>query len=389
MDLNVSLDERIIEAVNSLQDEMLESILELVRIDSVEGEASNDAPFGAGVRQALLKALDISSRLGFETVSLDNYIGYAQYGTGEDGYACAIGHVDVVPVGEGWKQPPFSGHMENGTIYSRGVLDNKGPVMACLYGLAALKKLGLSLKRPVRIIFGCDEESGFEDLKYYLTKEKPPVYGFTPDCKYPVVYSERGRAVVRIYGGKENLEPFFHFVNEYFIGAKNTGDRLGIDFFHEEYGVMEMRGYKLGCVKTQDGISDKAGSPDKVSFDVTLSYPGGFAIEQIMEKIQAKAQEAGLQAELDMNYNPVIFEKDSPMVKALQESYEIVTGKDGSPVTTTGGTYAKALPGIVPFGPSFPGQKGIGHNPNEWMTVDDLMANARIYALALYRLGQL
>lgn len=383
MDLNVSLDERIIEAVNSLQDEMLESILELVRIDSVEGEASNDAPFGAGVRQALLKALDISSRLGFETVSLDNYIGYAQYGTGEDGYACAIGHVDVVPVGEGWKQPPFSGHMENGTIYSRGVLDNKGPVMACLYGLAALKKLGLSLKRPVRIIFGCDEESGFEDLKYYLTKEKPPVYGFTPDCKYPVVYSERGRAVVRIYGGKENLEPFFHFVNEYFIGAKNTGDRLGIDFFHEEYGVMEMRGYKLGCVKTEDGSSDK------VSFDVTLSYPGGFAIEQIMEKIQAKAQEAGLQAELDMNYNPVIFEKDSPMVKALQESYEIVTGKDGSPVTTTGGTYAKALPGIVPFGPSFPGQKGIGHNPNEWMTVDDLMANARIYALALYRLGQL
>lgn len=389
MDLNVSLDERIIEAVNSLQDEMLESILELVRIDSVEGEASNDAPFGAGVRQALLKALDISSRLGFETVSLDNYIGYAQYGTGEDGYACAIGHVDVVPVGEGWKQPPFSGHMENGTIYSRGVLDNKGPVMACLYGLAALKKLGLSLKRPVRIIFGCDEESGFEDLKYYLTKEKPPVYGFTPDCKYPVVYSERGRAVMRIYGEKENLEPFFHFVNEYFIGAKNTGDRLGIDFFHEEYGVMEMRGYKLGCVKTQDGTSDKAGSSDKVSFDVTLSYPGGFAIEQIMEKIQAKAQEAGLQAELDMNYNPVIFEKDSPMVKALQESYEIVTGKDGSPVTTTGGTYAKALPGIVPFGPSFPGQKGIGHNPNEWMTVDDLMANARIYALALYRLGQL
>ncbi len=389
MDLNVSLDERIIEAVNSLQDEMLESILELVRIDSVEGEASNDAPFGAGVRQALLKALDISSRLGFETVSLDNYIGYAQYGTGEDGYACAIGHVDVVPVGEGWKQPPFSGHMENGTIYSRGVLDNKGPVMACLYGLAALKKLGLSLKRPVRIIFGCDEESGFEDLKYYLTKEKPPVYGFTPDCKYPVVYSERGRAVVRSYGGKENLEPFFHFVNEYFIGAKNTGDRLGIDFFHEEYGVMEMRGYKLGCVKTEHGTSDKAGSPDKVSFDVTLSYPGGFAIGQIMEKIQAKAQEAGLQAELDMNYNPVIFEKDSPMVKALQESYEIVTGKDGSPVTTTGGTYAKALPGIVPFGPSFPGQKGIGHNPNEWMTVDDLMANARIYALALYRLGQL
>lgn len=385
MHLNMNLDHSIIEAVNSYQTEMTDSILELVQIDSVKGTASQDAPFGTGVRQALDKALDISKHLGFETVSLDHYIGYAQYGTEGDGYVCAIGHVDVVPAGEGWKHPPFSGYMENGTIYSRGVLDNKGPVLACLYGLAALKKLGLLLKRPVRIIFGCDEESGFEDLNYYLSKEKPPVYGFTPDCKYPVVYSERGRAVVRILGDSKNLEPFFDFVNEYFIGAKNIGDRLGIDFFHEEYGVMEMRGYKLGCTEQTDGPSGQ----ETVSFDVTLSYPGGFTIGQIMEKIQQKAQQAGLSAKLSINYDPVIFRKDSPMVKALQESYEIVTGKDGSPVTTTGGTYAKCMPGIVPFGPSFPGQKGIGHNPNEWMRVDDLMANAKIYALALYRLAQL
>ena len=377
MGLNLGLDQSIIEAVDSFKDEMIQSILELVRIDSVEGEASEDAPFGHGVKQALLRALDIGGRLGFDTVNLDNRIGYAQYGRGEDSYVCAIGHVDVVPAGEGWKQPPFSGYMENGTIYSRGVLDNKGPVLACLYGLAALKKLGLTLKHPVRIIFGCDEETGFEDLKYYLTKENPPIYGFTPDCKYPVVYSERGRAVVRILGKKDSLQPFFKFVNQYFIGAKNTGDRLGIDFFHEEYGTIEMRGYKLGC------------ADETVSFDVTLSYPGGFSIGQVMEKIGEKVSDSGLHTELLTNYDPVIFEKDSPMVKALQESYEIVTGRDGTPVTTTGGTYAKGMPGIVPFGPSFPGQKGIGHNPNEWMTVEDLISNARIYALALYRLGQL
>ena len=377
MGVNLGLDQSIIEAVDSFKDEMIQSILELVRIDSVEGEASEDAPFGHGVKQALLRALDIGGRLGFDTVNLDNRIGYAQYGRGEDSYVCAIGHVDVVPAGEGWKQPPFSGYMENGTIYSRGVLDNKGPVLACLYGLAALKKLGLTLKHPVRILFGCDEETGFEDLKYYLTKENPPIYGFTPDCKYPVVYSERGRAVVRILGKKDSLQPFFKFVNQYFIGAKNTGDRLGIDFFHEEYGTMEMRGYKLGC------------ADETVSFDVTLSYPGGFSIGQVMEKIGEKVSDSGLHTELLTNYDPVIFEKDSPMVKALQESYEIVTGRDGTPVTTTGGTYAKGMPGIVPFGPSFPGQKGIGHNPNEWMTVEDLISNARIYALALYRLGQL
>ena len=46
-------------------------------------------------KRQLLSALDISGRLGFDTVNLDNYIGYAQYGRGEDGYVCAIGHVDV------------------------------------------------------------------------------------------------------------------------------------------------------------------------------------------------------------------------------------------------------------------------------------------------------
>ena len=376
MDEQNQIDRMLLDYIDENRDRLVEHVRQMVRIDSVEREAQDGAPFGPGVKKALDLALSISRDMGFETVDLDGYIGYAFYGRGED-YVCAMGHVDVVPAGEGWKEPPFNGHMENGVIYSRGVLDNKGPVLACLYGLAALKKLGAKLRHPVRIIFGCDEETGFEDLKYYLTKEKPPIYGFTPDCKYPVVYSERGRAVVRILGGKEKLEPFFGFVNQYFIGARNTGDRLGIDFFHEEYGTMEMRGYKLGCV---EGM---------VSFDVTLSYPGGTAIRQIMEKIQGKALESGLYTELVMNYDPVIFEKDSPMVKALQESYEIVTGQDGTPVTTTGGTYAKGMPGIVPFGPSFPGQKGIGHNPNEWMTVDDLMTNARIYALALYRLGQL
>lgn len=368
----------ILSTVDELAEQMIEDIRDLVRIDSVESVPAENAPFGEGVRDALMKALSISRDLGFDTVSLDNYIGYAQYGGGED-YVCAIGHVDVVPVGEGWRQPPFSGYMEDGTIYSRGVLDNKGPVMACLYGLAALKKLGLDLKRPVRIIFGCDEESGFEDLTYYLSKEKPPVYGFTPDCKYPVVYSERGRAIVRILGKRESLGPFFEFVNNYFIGAKNTGDRLGIDFYHPEYGTMEMRGYKLG-------VSENG---NDVMFDVTLSYPGGFTIDTIMETIKSKASLMGLEAELTLNYDPVVFPKDSPMVKALQDSYEAVTGKDGAPVTTTGGTYAKAMPGIVPFGPSFPGQKGIGHNPNEWMTVEDLVSNAKIYALALYRLATL
>ena len=366
------MEEKIIQKVESLKDQMIDGILELVKIDSVETKPEPQEPFGHGVKAALEKALELAGGLGFDCVNLDNYIGYAQYGRGED-YVCAMGHVDVVPAGDGWKQPPFSGYMENGVIYSRGILDNKGPILSCLYGLYALKELGYEPKHRIRIIFGCDEESGFEDLHYYLKKEKPPLWGFTPDCKFPVVYGERGRAIIRVKG--QELEPFFEIVTQYFIGANNTGDRLGIDVSHKEYGTMEMRGYKLGI---EDHIP---------YFEASLSYPAGSSIQEILERSQGKAGE--LCVELKHNYNPVVFDKKSPLVQALKECYERMTGEDGTPVTTTGGTYAKAMPNMVPFGPSFPGQKGIGHNPNEWMTVEDLVKNAKIYALGLYRMGKL
>ena len=366
------MEEKIIQMMESLRDPMIEGIVQVVRIDSVETDPEPEAPFGPGVKRALTEALSLGGKMGFRCVNLDNYIGYVEYGQGED-YVCAMGHVDVVPAGDGWRQPPFSGYLEDGVIYSRGILDNKGPVLACLYGLYGLKKLGYEPRHRIRIIFGCDEESGFEDLSYYLKKEKPPLWGFTPDCKFPVVYGERGRAVIRVKGQK--LEPFFDFVTQYFIGANNTGDRLGIRVSHREYGTMEMRGYKLGM---------EGGAPD---FEASLSYPAGHGIREILERIRHKAGE--LEVELRHNYDPVAFDKESPLVRALTGCYEAVTGEDGTPVTTTGGTYAKAMPNMVPFGPSFPGQKGIGHNPNEWMTVEDLVKIGKIYALALYQMGNL
>lgn len=365
----------ILDKVEELSDEMIKNTLEVVKIDSVETDALPGMPFGKGVNDALLKALEISERLGFKTKNIDGYMGYAQYGEGEE-YIGIVGHLDVVPVGDGWNEPPFSGYVDDkGRIFSRGILDNKGPIMSCLYALYAIKEVGIKLSKPVRIIFGTDEESGFEDLTYYLTKEKPPIMGWTPDCKYPVVYGERGRARFRLEADKTSLSEFFAFVNEYFLESKPNGDRLGIDYHDDEYGEMQIRGYKLH------------NKIDKVGFDFTLSYPAICTIDDIQQQIKSKMSKE-LTLVLTHNYNPVKFEKDCFMVKSLQEAYEEVTGMDGTPVTTTGGTYAKAMPNIVPFGPSFPGQKGIGHNPNEWMDIKDLITNAKIYALSIYKLAK-
>lgn len=366
--------------IDEFESQMINHIVEVVKIPSLESEASKNAPFGKEVNNALLKALEISEELGFKTKNIDGYMGYAQFGEGDD-YVAVVGHLDVVPTEEGWINPPFSGHIEDGKIYSRGILDNKGPIMSALYGLYAIKEASLKLTKPVRIIFGTDEESGFEDLTYYLSKEKPPIMGFTPDCKYPVVYGERGRAKISIGvnidkdNSSELTKEFFDFVNQYFLSSKTDGDRLGINYKDEEFGTMQLRGYNL---EAEDNY---------LSFECVLSYPAVCTIEQIITQIESKMS-SNLTLKLVQNYNPVKFEKDCFLVKSLQEAYEEVTNLDGTPVTTTGGTYAKAMPNIVPFGPSFPGQKGIGHNPNEYMDISDIVLNAKIYSQAIYKLAK-
>lgn len=372
--IDEKVEQRIFDGVDEIADDMIESIRSIVQIKSVEGAPCEGAPFGAGPRAALEEALACSARLGFDTVDVDGYMGYATWrpvSPRDEGYVCALGHVDVVPEGTGWKHPAYSAHVENGTIYGRGVLDNKGPVYACLFAAAALKRQGFEPARELRVMFGCNEETGFRDLRYYLAHNEPPVMGFTPDCKYPVVYAERGRALVRLYVPSERL---FAFMNEYVLNAKPTGDRLGIDCADAEFGTLEVRNYRLG---EQDGES-------YVQF--AISYPASTTCDELVSKLQALADREGVRLELVSNFDPVRFEKDCELCRCLQYAYERVTGADGTPVTTTGGTYAKMMPNIVPFGPSFPGQKGIGHQPNEWMKIDDVVANAKIYALALYLL---
>ena len=78
------MEQKILEKVESLRGRMMDDILELVRIDSVETEAQPGAPFGPGVRHALQKALEMGERLGFRTANLNNYMGYVEYGRGED-----------------------------------------------------------------------------------------------------------------------------------------------------------------------------------------------------------------------------------------------------------------------------------------------------------------
>ena len=176
--------------VEENKENVLRDIGRLVAIDSVMGEEKPGMPFGEGPAQALKLGLEIAGELGLEAHNCEDRMGYAQVGQGMN-YLATITHLDVVP-SVGWAEDPFTLRRREGYIIGRGVMDDKGPSVLCLYALKYLKDSGMPLRYPVRALLGINEENHMADLDYYLANYKAPLFCFSPDANFPLCNGEKG-----------------------------------------------------------------------------------------------------------------------------------------------------------------------------------------------------
>ena len=188
------MEKRVYELIDGYREEFVRTLQRWIRVPSVKGEAAEGAPFGTEVRQMLDTAMEDARSLGFPVRDFDGYACDATLGEAEEKIA-VLGHLDVVPVGDGWTKPPFEGLIENGRIYGRGTNDDKGPALAALFAMKAIREAGIPLKKGIRLILGCDEESGWEDMAYYGAHETIPDVGFSPDASFPLINTEKGMLV--------------------------------------------------------------------------------------------------------------------------------------------------------------------------------------------------
>ena len=177
--------------IDSYRDEFVKTLQAWVRIPSVKGEAEPGAPFGREVGRMMDLAMKTASDMGFAVRGFDGYACDATLGDAPEVLG-VLGHLDVVPVGDGWRMPPFGAEIKDGKIYGRGTNDDKGPTLAALFAMKALKESGLPLKRSVRLIMGGDEECGWEDMAYYAAHAEMPEIGFSPDASFPLINTEKG-----------------------------------------------------------------------------------------------------------------------------------------------------------------------------------------------------
>lgn len=179
--------------IDNHKEEMLEDLKTLVRIDSKRTEALEGKPFGEGPAQVLAAAEKMMAGYGFTATNYDNYVVTGDFNEKEK-QLDILAHLDVVPVTPDWTvTKPFDPVIKDGKIYGRGTADDKGPAIAALYAMRAIKESGIELDRNVRLILGSDEECGSSDLVYYYSKEKEAPMSFSPDADFPLINIEKGR----------------------------------------------------------------------------------------------------------------------------------------------------------------------------------------------------
>ncbi|GIV09786.1 MAG: dipeptidase PepV [Fimbriimonadales bacterium] len=188
--------EQLIQWIEDHVEPMTRDFQALLRAPSVRNDAERapHAPFGKGVREALDVTLELGRRFDLNPRDFDGYACDMTLGDGVE-LVASLSHIDVVPEGNYWNYPAFGAEIHDGYIYARGATDNKGATLASIYALRALKELGVPLKRRVRLIIGCDEESRWECMQHYMAHEpERPAWGVSPDAGWPFIYGEKGIA---------------------------------------------------------------------------------------------------------------------------------------------------------------------------------------------------
>lgn len=405
--------------------EMIEALQKLVSFQSIAKGEGPEYPYGKEVHAAKEYVLNLAKSFGMRVTDVPGKYAYIEIGSGPR-LIGILSHLDVVPAGDGWTQDPFGGEIADGKIYGRGTTDDKGPTIAVLYAMKALKEK-TTLPARIRLILGQTEENGeWRDIEAYTEAEEIPECGFTPDGDFPAIQNELGAMVFQVRmpqsgflqgegGTAPNMVPAYARVKTEFAAYEASGKAchgcapwLGVNGisalmekvhraepenrFAEMYANLigkTIYGEKLGIAAEDEsgkltlnaGLLEVQG--DTATLMLDIRYPAKKNPDEISGSLVRQFSSYGASCECVYRVRPLYTPLDSPVLGALLSAYREVTGDESRPISIGGGTYAKAMPNMVAFGPNFPGHENREHMEDEYILVDDFLKLEEIYERAL------
>lgn len=419
---------------------ILENLSELVGIPSVSSDREQ-------VEKALNYVLELGKEMGFKTGTFsDGRVGVVEWGDGTETLGILV-HVDVVPPDplDEWETDPYDAVIKDGRIFGRGTMDDKGMVITSLYAMKAAADMaaeeGIVPKKKVQLIIGTQEEAEWDDMYDYVAVNPLPDYGFTPDGEFPYANIEKGivdvdmvfrlkddRRVISVEAGSAvNAIPAFAkavFSDGDIVEAAgrtchscdpSKGENAIFNLIEKlrdkgaDSAVMKILemlkaafedcyGRSLPIYKESEYFEGEwvhrnvfsptlvrtEGNELRVTVDVRFAY--GTEAEEVVSCIGGLAGTCGGRVEAVSIMPAVFVSRDKPFLKVFNEAYEKHSGIPYSGSIAMGGSYAKAMPNVVSWGPIFPGEEDCCHEPNESMSIESIGKCFMIYAEAIKKI---
>lgn len=423
------------------RDMMIRDLKGLIDIPSISSDK-------AAVEEALDYVLKLGEQMGMRCEKVaDGQVGIIEIGQGDETFGI-LTHVDVVNAGreELWKSPPFACEVRDGNLYGRGAIDDKGPTVAVLHAMGAAMKNGKPFHKTVRLIVGTQEETEWTDMDCYTKHYPLPDYGFTPDGDFPIGNVEKGcmdvtlrfpaaladeaspqiigleagtafnivpdscsallsdgrvivtegkavhtcapkkgeNAIFQMPGLLEGVTPngfsqVLEMVTEFFSDC--TAPKLGLRT-KEEYFAGEF----IHRTVFTPVLITTSGSFVEVGINVRFAYTT--TEDELLRAFRRLCEEYEGEIACVTSLPAVFVSRNTPFLEVLATAYEEATGLNPDFVLGYGGSYAKAMPGIVSFGPILPGMKDCCHEENEYIPLKALEKNCEIYYRAIEGIAQ-
>lgn len=367
------------------QERILQSYLDMIKINSVTGSERHIAEYIAGK----LNNMGLEVKWSYYDDNKESPSIYAQLdGNCSGPTLLLIGHMDTVAVARGWSTDPFTPIVEGDKVTGLGSMDMKGGISAILETLQVFIEEKASLAGKIIAAFVSDEEA-FSRGTYQLLKDGLSAdMAIMAECRFnEVAVSFRGRysIAVTVYGKTAHASKYPYVGENAVINASKMA--IGIEKLstktHAELGE------GTWCIRhISGGIKNTLSVPDKCELFVDRYVVPGETYEMCKEQIMDLADEIGLGDKVSVE--PVArttpymeafsLNKDHPLVTTLQDNFKKVTGKEltlGYDKSVCDSNYLVTIGNIptVTFGPSGDNM----HGANECGYISQINAATEIY----------
>jgi len=311
------------------------------------------------------------------------------------------GHTDTMPLSGSWNFDPHAGVLREGRLYGRGAADMKGGLAAMA---AAAKVFARSpIPRKGTLIFAAliDEENKGEGAKALVRAGQR--------ADWAIIGEPTQNIPVTISNGQVNFE--FHLRG---VGGHGSAPSKGHNAIYDGLLLIQalhklaeekfparshpLIGIPSINVGTIHGGVQTSIIPEACQITVDRRVVPGETVDGAIDEIEHLLRELqkenpGFDADMKVTYclAPVEIAPESPVVVALRRATSMVAGRDpglaGIRATTDAATlvHKGSIPTVI-FGP---GSLEQAHQPDEFLSITELVLAARIYTLvALSLLSQ-